>query len=343
MKNTDNSFRDKKPIPVIVIGGFLGAGKTTLLNYILSENHGVRAGVLVNDFGAINIDARLVINVDGDTVSLANGCVCCSIRDDLIPACMTLLQRSKPPELLIVETSGVSEPFQVANTFMQPEIERIMALDNVITVVDAEQFPGLLRGEMATLARMQVQDADMIVLNKVDLVDSKELAAVETQLHDVAPRLRILEATHGRIPLNLMMGSGIHQVSSVRHTTEFHNHPFSTWHWTSDKPLSLPRLRSVIETLPDTIYRLKGLAYLEEFPSHQVVLQMVGKRYNIGDTEPWGLQSPRSEIVMISSQNGIDRDALQRAFDDCIGTGDESMSPILRLNRFLAMDSTTIT
>ena len=339
MKNTDNSFRDKKPIPVIVIGGFLGAGKTTLLNYILSENHGVRAGVLVNDFGAINIDARLVVNVDGDTVSLANGCVCCSIRDDLIPACMTLLQRSKPPELLIVETSGVSEPFQVANTFMQPEIERIMALDNVITVVDAEQFPGLLRGEMATLARMQVQDADMIVLNKVDLVDSKELAAVKTQLHDVAPRLRILEATHGRIPLDLMMGSGIHPVSSVRHTTEFHNHPFSTWHWTSDKPLSLPRLRSVIETLPDTIYRLKGLAYLEEFPSHQVVLQMVGKRYNIGDTEPWGLQPPRSEIVMVASQNGIDRDALQRAFDGCIGTGDESMSPILRLNRFLAMES----
>ena len=336
-------MNEKQPIPVIVIGGFLGAGKTTLLNYILSENHGVRAGVLVNDFGAINIDARLVVNVDGDTVSLANGCVCCSIRDDLIPACMTLLQRSKPPELLIVETSGVSEPFQVANTFMQPEIERIMALDNVITVVDAEQFPGLLRGEMATLARMQVQDADMIVLNKVDLVDSKELAAVKTQLHDVAPRLRILEATHGRIPLNLMMGNGIHPVSSVRHATAFHNHPFSTWHWTSDKPLSLPRLRSVIETLPDTIYRLKGLAYLEEFPSHQVVLQMVGKRYNIGDTEPWGLQSPRSEIVMISSQNGIDRDALQRAFDDCIGTGDESMSPILRLNRFLAMDSTTIT
>ena len=143
---------------------------------------------------------------------------------------------------------------------MLPEIERIMALDNVITVVDAEQFPGLLRGEMATLARMQVQDADMIVLNKVDLVDSKELAAVKTQVHDVAPRLRILEATHGRIPLNLMMGSGIAARSVVlRHIdVNSHNHPFSTWHWTSDKPLSLPRLRSVIETLPDTIYRLKG-------------------------------------------------------------------------------------
>jgi len=339
-----------KPAPVIVIGGFLGAGKTTLLNYILSENHGVRAGVLVNDFGAINIDAKLVVGVDADTVSLTNGCVCCSIRDDLIPACLALLQRSKPPELLIVETSGVSEPMQVANTFMVPEIERVMALDSLLTIVDAEQFPGLMRGKMAALARTQVEDADMIVLNKVDLVDSKELAAVKSQLHDVAPRLRILEATSGRIPLNLMMGSGIHSVSRVQHATASHGqtgqltgHPFSTWHWTSDMPLSLPKLRSVIEALPDTIYRAKGIVYLEELPSHRIVLQMVGRRYDIGDTEPWGEQSPRSEIVMIASQNGLDQDALQHAFDDCVGTGDESLSPILRLNRFMAMDSAATT
>ena len=88
MKKTDNQIRNRKPIPVIVIGGFLGAGKSTLLNSILSGHHGVRAGVLVNDFGAINIDAKLVVGVDGDVVSLVNGCVCCSIRDDLIPACI---------------------------------------------------------------------------------------------------------------------------------------------------------------------------------------------------------------------------------------------------------------
>jgi len=345
MKKTDNQIRNRKPIPVIIIGGFLGAGKTTLLNYILSENHGVRAGVLVNDFGAINIDAKLVVGVDGDTVSLANGCVCCSIRDDLIPACMALVQRDNPPELLIVETSGVSEPLQVANTFMLPEIECIMALDNVITVVDAEQFPGLMRGEMATLARMQVRDADMVVLNKVDLVDSQELAAVKAQVHDVAPRLRIIDATHGHVPLNLMLGCGIH-VASGRpelaphdHSVHLHGHAFATWHWTSDQPLSLPKLRSAIEGLPDTIYRAKGIVYLEELPSHRIVLQMVGKRYNIGDTEPWGALPPRSEIVMIASHNGIDRDALQRAFDGCIGTGDESQSPILRLTRLLATDT----
>jgi G3E family GTPase len=300
--------------------------------------------VLVNDFGAINIDAKLVVGVDGDTVSLTNGCVCCSIRDDLIGACMAMVRREEPPELLIVETSGVSEPQQVANTFMLPDIERMMALDSVITVVDAEQFPKLMQGEMASLACMQVRDADMIVLNKMDLVGGEELAAVSTLLREVAPRLRIIDAAHGRVPLDLLFGSGIHAShdrpggAPGSHADAGHHHPFATWHWTSDQPLSLPKLRSVIEALPASVYRAKGIVCLEEMPSHQVVLQMVGQRYHLGDTEPWGSLTPRSEIVMIASEGGIDSDALRRAFDGCIGSDDESQSPILRLNRFLALD-----
>ena len=348
MKNGDNQTRSRKPVPVIVIGGFLGAGKTTLLNYMLSEQHGVKVGVLVNDFGAINIDAKLVIGVDGDTVSLANGCVCCSIRDDLIPACMSLMQRSNPPELLIVETSGVSEPQQVANTFMLPEIETIMFLDSILTVVDAEQLPAILQSEMASLARLQIQDADMLILNKVDLVDEKALEATKTLVQRIAPGTRILEATVGKVSLNLITSMGLHSLNKKNesatdnqhsHDHKHENeHPFSTWHWTSDLPLSLPKLRSLIEKLPETIYRLKGIVYLEEMPSHQVEIQTVGKRFNMGDTELWGDKLRRSEIVIIASKNGIDQDTLQRAFDDCIGTGDESLSPILRLNRFLAMD-----
>ena len=142
-----------------------------------------------------------------------------------------------------------------------------------------------------------------------------------------------------------MLGSGIHvagdqpEVAPNGHIVHLQGHPFATWHWTCDQPLSLPKLRSAIEGLPDNIYRAKGIVHLEELPSHQVVLQMVGKRYNIGDTEPWGSEPPRSEIVMIASQGGINNDALQRAFDGCIGTGDESQSPILRLTRLLAADT----
>ena len=154
--------------------------------------------------------------------------------------------------------------------------------------------------------------------------ETKDLKAAREMLRDIAPKLRILEATHGRVPLNLMLGSGIHVASGRSegvqngHIAHLHGHPFATWHWTNDQPLSLPKLRSAIEDLPDTIYRVKGIVYLEELPSHQVVLQMVGRRYNIGDTKPWGARPPQSEIVMITSQDKIDSDALQHAFDDSI-------------------------
>ena len=172
-------------------------------------------------------------------------------------------------------------------------------------------------------------------------MNEKDLVAVKALVREITPGARILEANHGCVPLDLIMGSGIH-AANVRPWEPFRSHahhPFATWHWTTDRPLSLPKLRSAIEKLPESIYRVKGIVYLEEMPSHQVVLQMVGKRYNIGDTDPWGPLTPQSEIVMIASHAGIDSEALQRAFDGCIGNGDESQSPILRLTRLLATDT----
>ena len=255
---------------------------------------------MVNDFGAINIDAKLVAGVEGDGVSLANGCVCCSIRGELIPACMALMRRDNPPELLIVETSGISAPFQLANTLMPPEIERVIALESILTVVDAERFPKLIRGEMAALARIQVQDADMVVLSKMDLVDQNGLAAVKALVRRIAPKARVLEAGSGDVSLDLLLGTSIREIgarlrgSPDGHSENAHDHSIATWHWTCGHPPSLPGLRKVIKALPESIYRAKGILYLEELPSYQVVLQMVGKRYNIGDTEPWGVQPLRS-------------------------------------------------
>ncbi|MGB5424420.1 MAG: GTP-binding protein, partial [Desulfobacterales bacterium] len=157
----------QKPIPVTLIGGFLGAGKTSLLNHVLSENHGVRAAVLVNDFGAVNIDAKLVVGVEGETVSLANGCICCTIRDDLIGACLGLLKRPEAPEHLLIELSGVSDPVPVLNTFMETELGALFSLSSTLAVVDAEQFPRMER-EMSDLVHVQIAAADMVVINKVD-------------------------------------------------------------------------------------------------------------------------------------------------------------------------------
>ena len=334
--------RKPSPIPVTVIGGFLGTGKTTLLNHVLSENHGVRAGVLVNDFGAVNIDAKLVVGVEGEAVSLANGCVCCSIRDDLVGACFGLLQRSEPPEHLLIEMSGVSNPIPVLETFLQLEIKEVFSFHCNLIIVDAEQLPRL-DGEMGKLARTQIEVADIVVLNKMDLVTPDKLADVKMHVQELAPGSRIFEAHQGRVPASLVFDSGDHFCAThadndlSNHTENSHGHPFTSWHWKDDQLLSLPKLQAVLDRLPDTIYRVKGIVYLEELPEFRVVLQMVGKRHHLGDSGRWGTERARSEIVMIGTRDGIDVETLQRALDACAGTGDETHSPVLRVARKLGV------
>lgn len=195
-------------IPVIIITGFLGAGKTTLLNHLINSNHGMRIAVLVNDFGSINIDAELIVGVEGeDTINLANGCICCTIRGDLHQAALRICERTDKPDYIIIETSGVSDPLGVAQTFLYTDLANYTAVDTILTLVDAAEFLNL-PAENEVLAMDQVGTADIVVLNKTDLVDEVGLATVRQAIHEISPAARIFETSYGTVPLPLLFGHG---------------------------------------------------------------------------------------------------------------------------------------
>lgn len=320
--------------PITILTGFLGAGKTTLLNHILHGDHGLRVAVLVNDFGAINIDAELVVGITGETVTLQNGCICCTIRGDLIAAVSGLLERPDTPDYLLVEASGVSDPGQIVMTFVRSHLHNRIHIDSILTIIDAEQI-NTLEGRQRSLARSQIRVADLIVLNKTDLVAAEELARLHQELRGIVPQARILETTYGQVPLPLVLGVGRYRLERllegeshdvhVHAAGAEHDHPhsdhsliFDTWSWTHEGPLSLRALRRLLDELPPSVYRAKGLLYLDEVPELRAVLQVVGQRVSITQGAPWGDERPRTQIVMIGRQGSIDAAAMAARFEACL-------------------------
>ena len=198
-------------IPVTVLTGYLGAGKTTLLNRILTEDHGKRYAVIVNEFGEIGIDNDLVVGADEDVFEMNNGCVCCTVRGDLIRVVAGLMKRQRPGkpafDAIIVETTGLADPGPVAQTFFVDEdVKAKTQLDSVTALVDAKQV--MARLDDSKEAREQVAFADRIILNKVDLASEAELVAVEARLRALNPLAPITRATRADVPLHQVLGLG---------------------------------------------------------------------------------------------------------------------------------------
>ena len=336
-------YSSKEPIPVTIISGFLGAGKTSLLNHMLNADHGLRVAVLVNDFGEINIDAELISGVSGEaSIELSNGCICCSIRNDLLEAVVQLMDRPEPLDYIVVETSGVSDPVAVTLTFMTPELHSRTRVDSVLTVVDAEQIDEVC-GKSRELALDQIATADMVVLNKIDLVDNLKRERLADFIRNRVPRARIFKAKYGRVPLNLVLGVGaydphrfagkssldihVHADAFAQdhdHADERDHEPhtdhtlvFNTWCYRTDKPLVRRAVRDAMIALPAAIYRAKGFVYLDDKPDQKAILHVAGKRVRLINGEPWDEEKPETQLVFIGEEDGIDACELQACLDAC--------------------------
>lgn len=340
-------------LPVTILTGFLGAGKTTLLNHLLHGDHGLRIAVLVNDFGAVNIDAQLVVGVEGeDTVNLANGCICCTIRDDLYQAVLQICQRPDPPEYILVETSGVSDPMAVAQTFTHTTLSHYVHVEAILTVVDAEQYEAIPR-ENQMLALDQIGTADIVVLNKVDLVTLSERVAVEERIRYISPQARILATQHGQVPVELVLGTGlqktardyirsphdvhVHAAPNGDEHTHTHDHDhehddhsllFHTWHYEEKRPFHFKSLQKVVNNLPLSIYRAKGFIYLNEAPDRKCTLQVVGKRARLVVGDPWSDIEPHTSVVFIGLADGVPAQALTAQFDACLLENQVAAAPL---------------
>ena len=317
----------RDPIALTVIGGFLGAGKTTLLNGLLREPGDRRLAVLVNDFGAINIDAELVQAREGEMISLKNGCICCGVSGDFIAELALLRDRDDPPEHVVVEASGVADPGAIVALGDMPGYRR----DAAVVVADAETVRERAADEATGLmVRRQLRAADLIVLNKRDLVAEQELARTQAWLRELAGQsTAIVDTSFGAVPVDVALGApGLRrlgedapqpaqpgQLASHDHAGHEHAehdhvdplHPaFETWSWSGPDPLSGAGLVAELPALPEGIVRAKGLLYLREDPERRYLLQLVGRRYSIEADRPWGDAPPASQVVVIGLPGSVD-------------------------------------
>lgn len=312
-----------KRIALTVIGGFLGAGKTTLLNRLLRESHGRRFAVLINDFGELNIDAELVASNTGDTIALTNGCVCCSIGDDLSSALIRVLASSTPFDAVVIEASGVSDPWRIAQIGLAaPEL----SLEGVIVLVDACAVLDQARDPLlADSLQRQLKAADLIVLNKTDLVDERERRRVREWIATVDGLLPVFETAQAVVPLPLLSGMALpggisppcvepgcghadHDHAS--NEAHLHGEMFETWSSRPTCALSAQALRIALKNMPAGVLRLKGIVCTDEHGWSE--LQFSGRHGSL--RKATAAPAGGAAVVAIGLQQRLPRAALDTLF-----------------------------
>jgi G3E family GTPase len=299
-------------VPVTIVGGYLGAGKTTLLNQLLAADHGRRLAVLVNDFGAVNIDADLIAAHDGDTIALQNGCICCSIADALGDALDAVLALDPPPDQIVIEASGAADPAKVAYYGQGwPECR----LDAVIVLADSETIRRQASDEfVGELVVRQLRSADVVVLTKPDLVDPATFDDVSGWVADrTGGRPTVLGASHGRLDPALLLSPVVDRPLMPEASPAEIGDRFETATMEPSAPLSRARVESALEDWPEEIVRVKGIVELDG--EGLAVVQRVGRRWSI-EPLPHNAQSPsRRSVVLIGIAGAVDLEALGKQLE----------------------------
>ena len=302
-----NSSENFNQLPVTLLAGFLGSGKTTLLNYVLKQNHGKRIAVIENEFGEIGIDSEFVIGADEDIFEMSNGCICCSIRGDLIETLNRLLERQQKFNYILIESTGLASSGPIAQAFLiEDEISKSLFLDGIVTLIDAKHISNNLNEQEVVWE--QIAFANVILLNKADLVTEPEMEKLEKQMHQINPTAKVCKTTNAVIDLDQILDIGGFDLKIELETVTFNTHHHETDEAISSVSLSFPghvdpdRLNLWLQMLliqeGMNVFRAKGILNVEG-SSERYLFQSVYMMFEGRFDKPWGSNSPLNKMVFI--------------------------------------------